>query len=316
MNFKIKDVENNEYDVSNVLSYEINKSVYIPCDSLNISFLNPVITTEIKEIYAYNNGDIIFKGVVDKQICSFNKKGLISSISARNTAALLVDNESVPGTYILPNTKSIFFNHCEKFGFKNKLPDFFLDGEYIVPKGISNWGAISNFIRGISGEKIYVNNNDEICIFEPSKNIAVINEKNDIISAKLIYNRSQPVSKIKYKIGDNNYIFTAENKELIKKDILRSRSINISSFPLWKQKDIIKNIFRSSIKNYNFLEICLAGSVNFNLYDSVDFSHNRLGSFDNQCIKEIAYIFDKNGEKTELVLSEDRQIKEEFYVDK
>jgi len=90
---------------------------------------------------------LCFDGLVDEQKKSRGKVSYFS-INARSRAAVLLDNEALPQTYISPSLGTIFDRHVKPYGFTDYLGDeHSFNGELTITKGMSEWQAAEKFCR-------------------------------------------------------------------------------------------------------------------------------------------------------------------------
>lgn len=143
--------KNNVIRLGPIISLTVNQEENVPADDLSVTLLYDSALPELDLIELKEDGETLFKGVVDEQQAVVNQNGAYNRIAARSLAALLLDNESEPVSYYQPSTSVIFKNHIEPFGIKsykgkNKAAKEALN----IPKGATNWQAVEAF-----GKKAY-----------------------------------------------------------------------------------------------------------------------------------------------------------------
>lgn len=95
----------------------------------------------------YDDDDtLLFGGIVDRQKKDCSGEGILLTIEARSKAALLLDNEAMPQTYINPSLGTLFQNHGAPYGlpkFLGKTASYYWT--YVIPKGTSEWQVFWDF---------------------------------------------------------------------------------------------------------------------------------------------------------------------------
>lgn len=97
------------------------------------------------EICREGRGEVFF-GPIDELRHRVSSEGCALELAARSRAALLLDNEAVPQTYLYPSLPLLFKRHGEPYGFSE------WEGEtggfsepFTVTKGMSEWEVLALF---------------------------------------------------------------------------------------------------------------------------------------------------------------------------
>lgn len=91
-------------------------------------------------------GSPVFSGLLDQQTISVSADGSLLKLAARSRAALLLENDALPQTYLNPSLQQLFDRHAAPYGFteiSGNLGPF--RGKFTVRKGMSEWQALSEF---------------------------------------------------------------------------------------------------------------------------------------------------------------------------
>ncbi len=306
-------IHGEELKVNELLSFELSRSIDAPCDGLRITYLCGEEPFEISEVTVHIGGEKVFYGICDRQKMTSNEKGFEVFVYARSSAAVLLDNEAVPITYNAPCTDILFHNEAKRFGFKNKLPDFYCGEEYAVTKGISCYGAINNFVQFMCNKNIAVSPEGELFLPDGKGKIALDNEK--IISEERCINRALPFCKIDFKLkNDSTYARHRESEFLKEQKIIRSRKVNISSLPEWQRSGALSSMLTSSVSEYSLAKITIDGCRNFSLYDLAVYNKSEFGTLDGFSLSKITITQNSFGKQTELTFSKEFDLKEVTYV--
>lgn len=103
----------------------------------------------------------------------------------------------------------------------------------------------------------------------------------------------------------------------VKKDMKlndRKQYINLSSLPQWQREYTVTKKLKDSYKDYKILEVVVSGFVKDRMYQRFSYK-SVIGDYSDYLLTEKKYIYDKNTERTKLVLKKDMDIKEITYVD-
>ena len=89
---------------------------------------------------------LVFGGIVDVQKAVCGSGGNLIEIASRSKAALLLDNEAKPQTYLEPSLGELFREHAAPYGLTSfKGRTFSFSWTYVIPKGISEWQVFADF---------------------------------------------------------------------------------------------------------------------------------------------------------------------------
>lgn len=315
LKFLLYDLDENAFEINNVISYELSRNIDAACDGLRLSFTADFSLDEINRVEIYNGDEKIFNGCCDTQRDSVSSQGYDCFIYARSSACILVDNEAKPFTYNCPSAKTLYIENAEEHGFIYSLPEIYCNSGYQVNKGMSCFSAINSFVYGITGKNMLINVNNEIVL--PDSNSSVSPDDYHIISEKRIINRGSVISSVDYRAyNENDYSHHIKSRFFESKKINRTIKRNLLSLPEWQRDCTLMNTLRSAASSYNTIELVIDGCADLPLYADAEYKSSRLGNVENYCISSVCIIGDKNGERTRLTLSKSIDLKEITYVAK
>lgn len=315
MKVEVETIDGKILTLSDIRELCFTQTVNVACDSLWLIFFSKTVKGEIVYVRVFDNEDLIFNGICDCQKNIFNENGCEIRLYARSTASLLVDNEAEPYTYEKPSARQLCFSIAEKYGFSAQLENIFSDMKYEVVKGTSCFGAISHFVSLLTGQKIEITPKNEIKLLKISENIKRLNSFN-IISLSHTINRSEPYSQILFKKNFSESGYNMHTESLLSKrlGIDRKIYINLSSLPQWQRQNTVLQKLKDSYESYKVLEAVISGYVGDSLLQRFSY-YGEAENYEDYAITERKYIYDKNGERTRLVLKKMIDIGEITYVD-
>ena len=316
MKIIVRTISNEEYELKNIPQLIFTQTADAACDSLSVKFLRDCVIDEIVTVRAYEGDEILFNGYADNQKIKENENGFEIYFFARSSAALLVDNEAEPFTYNMPTAKQLWFTFAKHLGFSCDLPNIQSNEKYEVSKGTSCYGAISQFVSLVTGERIGITPQNGIILLEESKDIKKLNSY-DILSAQAVINRSEPLSEICFKKTLSSAGYTLHTKAAVQNErglSERKQYLNLSSLPQWQRDYAVLKRLKASFEDYRILEITVSGFLKESLYQRFSY-HSAIGEYEDYLLTEKKYVCDGNGDYTKLTLKKKMDIKEITYVD-
>ena len=102
LTFKVWDVHNKTVWFRHTLSVSLITEESAPADGLKASFAVSGDVPALRFVEVFSGQERLFCGAVDEQTVLQNKNGTVLTLAARSRAAVLLDNEARPQTYIKP----------------------------------------------------------------------------------------------------------------------------------------------------------------------------------------------------------------------
>lgn len=287
----------------------------VACDSLWAVFAPDSSIEEICTVRLYINYKLVFSGICDCQKITYGTNGAEAYFYARSTACILVDNEAEPYTYQHPSAKQLCFSLAEGLGFSNSLPNISSTEQYEITKGTSRYGAISQFVRLLTGRHINITPKNDIELISESGEIKNLNDY-DILSFTEITNRSEPLSKIQFKQNSSQEKYNLHTKSMLcdSLGINRTKFINLNSLPKWQRDNTVLLQLKSSFEDYKTLEVSVSGYADEPLLSRFDCS-TKHRTYNDYVMTQRKFICTKSGAVTRLTLKKQLDIKEITYVD-
>ena len=121
LTFIIKDVQGREINLHHPLKVSLMTEDGVPADSLRAVFSVYGNVTALYSAEVYNAQEMLFFGYIDEQTTEWGENGTILTISARSMAAILLDNEARPQTYIKPSMPLLMQRHFTPLGFEKYI---------------------------------------------------------------------------------------------------------------------------------------------------------------------------------------------------
>lgn len=310
--FVFTTIDENTFEAENVVSYELRCDKDAPCDSLRLYFKPKETLAELVDVKAYCDSDLIFNGFVDVQKENVFSNDKVCYVYARSTASVLVDNQAMPCTYYSPTAYAIFSKNCRDFSFDCCLPKLISDSYYQVKNGCSCFDAINDFVNAVSGENVRITPDNKVTILNCKGKINLDNC--DVINGEKIINRGTALSKVDYKIfNDNDYKYHRLSRFAQERKINRTIIKNLSAESDFQKEKILNCVISNANENYHTYRIELAGYVKVELMDCLVSS--KLDFLDNVFVSSIRHSLDSFGEKTVILAYKKYDFKEISYVD-
>ena len=290
------------------LSITINQEENVPADDLTVVFPLVYNLQELNRILVKDNDVIVFKGIVDEQQAISNKNGAFLKIIARSMAAVLLDNESKPVSYINPSVSVIFSRHLDPCGIESyKGDNLSCVGSFNVPKGSTNWQVLNSFCIKTFGNSPRIESDgtanfkglarDRKIVFSNSNGI-------NYISVTENNKRCNLISSVWVKTDEQgDYATEVKNDGVADRSIKRERYIDATvNTDLYVADKMINNSLDSS---YELTLMCLGCYLDI-IGSKASVEDKHLGKFTNLYVSGICYTLNSNGEFTRVLLKKER----------
>lgn len=312
LEFKFKDVDDNDIILNNPIYIVINQDEKIPADDLSVTFPLLKDIGELCEVEVFDDDKIVFKGVVDEQQNVLSDTLYFTKINARSMAANLLDNESRPVNYTDVSTSVIFSRHILPNAIKSFRGDnITYKGNLNISKGTTDWQAFYTFAQKAYNKTPRITaegiadfngiNSEETLTFSNSNGIKYSSLKENKKRCKLI---SDVYMKTKQSGG---YDAIIRKDSIISRKINRRRYVDISVSRNFSLPEVIIN---NSIGNSYEVTIITPERILEKLGAKVRIEDGGLGVIDGLYISSIYYRLTPDTEETTLILKKERE-----YVD-
>lgn len=313
---KAKTQTKKEIILKNPISLEYKENRFIPCDSLDITFLMQYEHEDFSEVTASLNNILFFDGIVDKQILSYSNKGYLLTLSCRNKTALLVDNEVKPYMYFQLTSSELFKRYALPYGvlsyeFPYEAKKNFLE----VKKGMSNWNVIEEFCEQVYNKKPYINKEKKL-VLSPLTNKSFVFSNNipnsiafcEIKIQKINY---KLISKLFLKTATENYGYyygvVINNENALKQDVKRERYYHPKSKISINAKKEAEQIIKNSNRNSFVIEITIPSLIDIKIGDNVIINDNIINR-DNLAVIDVNYKVNQKEIKTIINLCDKKYL--------
>lgn len=133
-------------------------SLEVPADSLRITAAyDGVVRAQAQALLVRDNGVLLFRGMLDRVVCTSSSSGTVTRLYARSAAGLLLDNEAEPLDYTNPSVALMERKHLQPFGIRAaNTPRSVLRGHFHIDKGMSQWQVLERFCRVMYAARLRV----------------------------------------------------------------------------------------------------------------------------------------------------------------
>lgn len=307
LSFVIKDCSGKCVKKGMPLTVVINSDCTVPADGFTVTFPLDTIAFENGDfIELYKDEVLVIKGQIDEvtDVCTAN--AAVTRISARSLAALLLDNEAEPVTYVNPAAGFIFERHLKRFGITEysggEEPLF---ANLKINKGMTHWQVFENYCSNKYGKFPRITG-DGKALFEGYNGdglIVLSDKRSDInyFSIKRKFMRCKLISDVKLKLNDNGlYDGCISNTNEESKGIERVRLVNaLTDTTSIGTAD--KIIAQSNINSLRYIVECVGCYADV-LGKSAVIKDKKLGVIENLIVDRLKYTLDSSGETTLIEL--------------
>lgn len=294
------------FDLGEPLTAKLQKSLDTPADSLTAEFLTDVFLPELREVALFAGKTLLYRGVVDEQSTELDAGGLRLEVVSRSPAALLLDNEAVPVSYVNPTLLDLFHRHAKPYGFAGILRNLIASFPFTVSKGISEWEVLDSFCRMSGGDGLRVTADLYLQPGLPTLGETVLfsnhlTEGSPYQSLCLTHRRYGVVSRVSCKLETTGgYSYHRGNTDAVERGIVRRRLLNLSSTHPALYDHAIRQAFSSSEEDALRLELTLPGLTEVELGQILRLYHPRLTLPNQMRVATIVSRLDGQGWSTTL----------------
>lgn len=136
--------------------WEVTHGLGIPCDNFSVTFhYAPEMLPILKEacrFRAFQEGTMVFNGVVDGYTITCDVRGSTAVLEGRSLAALLMDNEAESGEYFSLGLEEVLRRHVTAWGVTDirriQAPAV---SHFTVRSGQSQWSVLREYLQFAGG---------------------------------------------------------------------------------------------------------------------------------------------------------------------
>lgn len=284
----------------------INRDEDAPADDFTGVF--PFLSTmpPITVIRVLRGDELCFYGIVDEQTAQITSNGSTLKLIARSRAALLLDNEALPQTYIHPSLQTVFARHAESYGFAGFVgnPGTF-NGEMTVTKGMSEWQAIQSFCSYFLGvaPKVTIDGLLDASGEKPKTSLHFSNIGGGVpyLSIHVCSKYHALISEINVQSGSTGEYYVKNiGAKAVALGVMRKRYLTAtkSGNAYYNSKLMMK----SARRKFEEIVVTCPGEFGAELGAQVTVADRQLGNFHGLSIAKIAYMLGSTGEFCRITL--------------
>jgi hypothetical protein len=150
------DADGGQQILASPVKVTLQRSVSAPADVLEAVFplTGPVRPAAFFRMAAA--GKVLFDGPVDTMR---ETDGRLLHLSVRSRAALLLDSQALPGTWLHPGLRNLFQTCAVPYGFTQIVGDMrVFDTPYTIDSNKSEWQALDTFCQSFLGTALWEEN--------------------------------------------------------------------------------------------------------------------------------------------------------------
>lgn len=289
------------------VSLNISKNTGVPADSLTAVFTYESPLPELAEITVEDNsGKREFTGVIDEQLVFCKNNISLLRLSCRSMAAVLLDNEAYPRSYILPSIDVIFEKCLKPYGIKGYIgKDSAISTAFTVDKGMTCWQVLEDFCSRFLNVYPRINE-DGLLDITNEKNTQKLNFSNQggiyYSGISKTVNRHKQVSHVIARTGLNtDYSYVVTNEQAVERGINNVRYLNCAEMPNEYLSLADKIIANSQKKSVEYTIKCPQKLTDI-LGCDAEIESDIIGSESGLTVTAVDYYINGDGEYTEIEL--------------
>ena len=299
------------YDLPELYTWELCCTGSVPCDSFEIgcgydAAMLPILETACR-FEALEDGEVIFRGVVDEYGVTSSESGLALTLRGRGMAALLLDNETEAATYQRATLGELLRRHAEPYGIEVEMDgDIAAQEVYKVAGGSSEWKALSDFTRQFGG---YLPRFTKLGVLRLAKGVGgralALSPQAAILSASWREKRYGVVSKVTVISRGGALRQDVVNEEFSERGGQSRRVLYSTAGDPESMRAAGKYKIEQSCAEEKILTLEIAGSVAAEPFDVIEATLPALGIAGAFRVREVLLHMDAAGERTRLKLEEE-----------
>ena len=205
-----------------LLSWQITYTGSVPCDSFSVTF--PYQPDMLERLHlaagftAYENGQVMLRGIVDEHEVTLGSDGLTATVSGRGYAARLLDNESRPLTYQQATLADIIRGHVTPYGVScAEMASVTATSTYTVASGTSQWKALEDFCLTYGGFSPRFSREGKLLAVPEKENSVckVIGGETPVLSCTLRDDRYGVLTEVLVIDKTRNTSYTVQNRSML-----------------------------------------------------------------------------------------------------
>ncbi len=267
-----------------------------PADMLRAKFPAASLWEECREVFVYDNGKLLFRGIVDEQNTLLTSAGLTVELVCRSLEALLLDNEAPPGTFSVPSLAQLETKLLAPLGLAFGEGDREKKrGELTVEKGESCWTVLERFCLDFLGAAPFVDLEGRVrCGGIPEETI----ELAEVISAQVSRLPCRYISEVWQQScrGEYDTLYRGGRKRIFRR---RYSSMQGGKDP--------RQILAQGERESFLLTVTCAGAVWPGRNVSASVTIPGVGRFAECPVRNVLYRRSKAGESTRFVLERGKE---------
>ena len=307
----LKTYDGREHKLPSLLEWELCLTGGVPCDSFRVK---TVLSDELRGVLpdvtrflVLQNGETLFRGVVDEYELSWDGSGETVTVSGRGMAALLLDNESERKTYQNPTMQEILNNHVLDFGvaLEGAVPAVAGESSYVVESGSSQWKALSGFTSFYGGFVPHFTPTGLLCLRAASGRKVLLGDGEAVLQLRKKEKRYGILSEVLVIDKSRKLRQSVQNKDFIRRGGNCRRVVYMpgrSSFAAMRYTGEYQ--IRQSEKERLEIELTLGRSFAAFPGDEVELKLERWGVSGVFRVQEAESRMDGSGESCRLILKE------------
>ncbi len=262
-----------------------------PADLLRVKFPADRLWGELEEVLLLENGETVFRSVVDEQNTALSASGLTVELVARSLEALLLDNEAQPGVMNSPSLPVLEDRLLKPLGLALGEGDRDTKrGALTVNQGESCWTVLERFCGGFLGVVPFVDREGRVqCSGVPGTEL----ELEQVLSAQISRMPCRRIGEVWQQSCRGLYDTRYRNP---RHSVRRRRYLSAES------GQSPKTILEAGDRDSFLLTVTCAGARWPGRNATASVTLPEAGRFENCPVRGARYLRDKSGERTRLVL--------------
>ena len=189
------------FDLPVLTEWEIQRTDGEPCGAFSVTFPAGEGTEEALKDAAFfqaeYGGATVFTGIVDEYAVTLDEKGLLATVTGRDLAGLLLDNQCRAAEFQMAQLEDILSRYVRPLGIgKIRADDLGPVGGFAVETADTCWQVLSGWCRHSAEVRPWFLADGTLCLErEPEVGFVILSPANGLLSAEVRRQRYGVVSR-------------------------------------------------------------------------------------------------------------------------
>lgn len=265
----IKDINNFEYTVTDILSFTVVKDYYIAYTTLYVKAVYPYEYKPLKSVQLIIDDTAVHFGLLEKYEITVENGISYINIRSKSYTFLLCQNQLEPGMHYKVSLNSLIdsFYTIPNINHENISEEL----NYIYAKdGSSMWESVINYGYKYNRFCPYIRESNTVMVSLPASPLIVSKDTSQIISAGYVSNYAGIISDYHMQDINGDYnVYQSYNSDAYARDLIRHKQISLDYEYLYDPIQAIYQRLEYSMRGFYGIYVSYEGYSGEDICDKI-----------------------------------------------